>query len=639
MPHGQVTPLSTACNQELSLLVYTALTEIEGRVQKPDNEGRNVQEWEVEEMGRANEALSIDFFKNLPGTTLSHLIKHVLDLYIDSVIFFNQLFNLPSLKDKTAKVTIQSILMGESQLNTAFPWLGLAEEDFIGAVDKVRLTTGKMMTRFKGTLLEKVWDRTDRLPSLPTLLRALLNFRHGLVVLDFSPLRLLACNTKTKDSPVSRISQIFLDHLRSRVASIGPYLVELNLCGVRADLPCCDDRLLGEISKHCPNLRHLNISHNKNTLTSEGLMTLAPVEEGKGCPSLDTLDIYDNAFNDRDVARLVKCLPDLSTLGYKETGKVVKHLFKSGLSLPKLTHLNNMGTRSRKLIPAGLRFKRNLTEMAINVCPNVHNIKLRVKDTDCNALAELKCLRSIELLFQVGSLGGPAGGTTHFLQMRGSQLTSVAITCDSFGMVWFKTVGELCPNLQQLWIRTKRLIIPSALPSGAEFNLNGEVNVRAHTDFPLSHGYFKALRIFYLRSGSNELDLQTVHGYFLPYMLRNASHIEELILAVRTLIFCDTYVEHLFKTLPNLANLSKLIIAISGLNSLPVLPLTLVSAYRAVQLCPKLEVLGNLLTWTVAPSPGDPDADVINAARVQFIEDCRNRTLPVKVQFEKQRIH
>merc|ERR1719320_1034141 len=66
-------------------------------------------------MGRANEALSIDFFKNLPGTTLSHLIKHVLDLYIDSVIFFNQLFNLPSLKDKTAKVTIQSILMGESQ--------------------------------------------------------------------------------------------------------------------------------------------------------------------------------------------------------------------------------------------------------------------------------------------------------------------------------------------------------------------------------------------------------------------------------------------------------------------------------------------------------------------------------------------
>ena len=187
--------------------------------------------------------------------------------------------------------------------------------------------------------------------------------------------------------------------------------------------------------------------------------------------------------------------------------------------------------------------------------------------------------------------------------------------------------------------RTKRLIIPSACPSGAEFNTNGEVNVRAHTDFPLSHGYFKALRIFYLRSGSNELDLQTVHGYFLPYMLRNALHIEELILAVRTLIFCDTYVEHLFKTLPNLVNLSKLIIAISGLNSLPVLPLTLVSAYRAVQLCPKLEVLGNLLTWTVAPSPGDPDADVITAARVQFIEDCRNRSLPVKVQFEKQRIH
>ena len=104
-------------------------------------------------------------------------------------------------------------------------------------------------------------------------------------------------------------------------------------------------------------------------------------------------------------------------------------------------------------------------------------------------------------------------------------------------------------------------------------------------------------------------------------------------------VFRDSYLSHLFNTLPNLANLKKLIIAIAGLNSLPVLPLTLVSAHLAVEYCPKLEFLGNLLTWKVAPSPGDPDAEEIILTRKQFIEDCRNRTLPVKIQFEKQRIH
>ena len=100
-------------------------------------------------------------------------------------------------------------------------------------------------------------------------------------------------------------------------------------------------------------------------------------------------------------------------------------------------------------------------------------------------------------------------------------------------------------------------------------------------------------------------------------------------------VFRDSYLSHLFNTLPNLANLKKLIIAIAGLNSLPVLPLTLVSAHLAVEYCPKLEFLGNLLTWKVAPSPGDPDAEEIILTRKQFIEDCRNRTLPVKIQFEK----
>ena len=130
---------------------------------------------------------------------------------------------------------------------------------------------------------------------------------------------------------------------------------------------------------------------------------------------METLDIYDNGFKDQDVAKVVGCLPELTNLGYKESGKVVKHLFNAGSSLPRLTHLNHLGSRARKLIPQGLRFKRTLTEKAINVCPNVYNIKVRVTDTDVTSLAEMKNLRSVELLFQTGSLTSPAGGEQYRL--------------------------------------------------------------------------------------------------------------------------------------------------------------------------------------------------------------------------------
>ena len=91
-------------------------------------------------------------------------------------------------------------------------------------------------------------------------------------------------------------------------------------------------------------------------------------------------------------------LPNLEHLGYKETVKVVKHLFNASASLPRLTHLNGLGTRARKLIPQGLRFKRPLIEKAINICPNVENLKVRVMDRDCHHLGELQMLICAKLI-------------------------------------------------------------------------------------------------------------------------------------------------------------------------------------------------------------------------------------------------
>ena len=93
---------------------------------------------------------------------------------------------------------------------------------------------------------------------------------------------------------------------------------------------------------------------------------------------------------------------------------------------------NRLGSRSRKLIAQGLRFKRTLTEKALNVCPNVENIKVRVLDVDVAHLAELSKLVSAELLYQAGNLQSPALGTSDFLSRRGHQVKAH----------WFISMGQ-----------------------------------------------------------------------------------------------------------------------------------------------------------------------------------------------------
>ena len=52
-------------------------------------------------------------------------------------------------------------------------------------------------------------------------------------------------------------------------------------------------------------------------------------------------------------------------------------------------------------------------------------------------------------------------------------------------------------------------------------------------EFSYQHGHFTSLRIFYFRGGENELSVVNFQPYILPYVLRNATGLEELILAVR----------------------------------------------------------------------------------------------------------
>ena len=111
-------------------------------------------------------------------------------------------------------------------------------------------------------------------------------------------------------------------------------------------LPQCTDEHLEIIGRNCHLLIHLDISFIRG-LTGDGIKFLIPNNVmtkkltseydtksaiTRGCPLLTTLYIFDCGFFDKDVAEVASCLPNLEYLGYKETGKVVKHLYKNILA-------------------------------------------------------------------------------------------------------------------------------------------------------------------------------------------------------------------------------------------------------------------------------------------------------------------
>ena len=83
-----------------------------------------------------------------------------------------------------------------------------------------------------------------------------------------------------------------------------------------------------------------------------------------------------------------------------------------------LTHVDNLGSKARRLIASTLRCKKPVALAVTHLCPAVRNLKVRVADDDCNHLAGLERLEALELVYHVGSLGSPGPGTASLLETR-----------------------------------------------------------------------------------------------------------------------------------------------------------------------------------------------------------------------------
>ena len=146
-------------------------------------------------------------------------------------------------------------------------------------------------------------------------------------------------------------------------------------------------------------------------------------DDDKNCPGcifLETLYVYDCGFNDQTIKELVIKLTNHKDMGYKEMGKVLKKLYKSGYhenfrennSKLRFTHINNMGAKVRKTSVPGLRCKKNMINAIKVLCPQVTNLKVRVQDSDVQHLSCLQELRCVELLYNCGRPLTPALGNS-----------------------------------------------------------------------------------------------------------------------------------------------------------------------------------------------------------------------------------
>ena len=332
-------------------------------------------------------------------------------------------------------------------------------------------------------------------------------------------------------------------------------------------------------------------------VTGRGLGHLVPRAGSdpphRGCPNLLRLHLFDTLVNQKDVAEVVKHFPHLEYLGYKEAARVIKNIHATAIAkaLPvpqlKFTHINNMGSKNRKVSADALRCRKPIMNALVEALPHLKNIKARVTDGDVEGLIPAGKLAQVELLYNSGARDSPQYGMTSLLEARGAGLTSVALVSKMLSVMNVKVIAENCPNLSQLWLRCNHFTNPD-LSNAPEFSPT------------IEHPHLRKLAVLYLRVGENNYNTCKLQPYVFHYLLRNAGEsLRELILAARTSTLTDKFMKYLVASV-GLRSLEKLMVVVPGLNDIPgALDLTADFASFAIDSMPRLRKLGNLISWSV----------------------------------------
>ncbi len=437
----------------------------------------------------------------------------------------------------------------------------------------------------KGITAVKI-EPPPRVPSIHKLFRFLV-IGSNVTRLDFS--------TFIRAGTVFESAMLHFHDMLNDCLKRVPNLLHLSLQSpnYKTSLPAMKSEHLVTMAYFNNKLEYLNISFNR-PLKNDYLLHLIPYfKHGcAGCPNLEKIYFYDCSFSHKAVVILVRELPRLKDVGYKEMGKVLSIInrdirLRSELKLD-FRHINHIGRETMSHVPS-LRCRNVIVEAIQSLCPNVENLKIRCKDSDVAYLRCLANLKSLELLYNDGSARNVGDGLVSFLELRGVRLTSLAIICANLNLTNVATIGENCPNLTALWLRSNHFQSPKQIREDIE-----------PKDFPRDHNYFFQLRTLYFRVGENELSVAFVTPFVIHYILTNGQSLTDLTLAMRTHIFSDTFMVNLFLKC-NVSNLEKLQILLPANNNLPgVFPLSVEAIEAILANCPNIRMIGNLLSWSVA---------------------------------------
>jgi len=426
-------------------------------------------------------------------------------------------------------------------------------------------------------------DADQELPDINIFLQSII--LPQLSILDLSKLIFLGVNHNEQ----------FENVIVSRLHSLGNLVrISLRTHGRDITLPICTNHILELIGRNCPKLMSIDISCNSR-VNDVGLRYLVPCSKSPGCPLIQEIFVYECDVSLEGMAYILKTMPNICLVGYKETGLVIKHLhtqltrnnkyLEKGL---KLTHVNNVGNISNR--KSNCAHKLQFCERTVNavhtLCPHLSNLKVRVADDDVPKFEHFQSLTSLELVYNVGKPASPGEGLERFLKIRGAQLNSLAVICDVFHENQITVLGENCSHLKHLWLRCNSFVL---------------------CDVGLQHGNllskcrFSELETLYFCIGETEYSTSILPLRVLQSILCNTDKLKDLKLLARSASISDDWLSQLFSSI-NTSMLKNLLISLPRRNLIHrAIDLSMSSVHMIISCTPQLQKLRNLLVWNIRP--------------------------------------
>jgi hypothetical protein len=426
-------------------------------------------------------------------------------------------------------------------------------------------------------------DTGQELPDICLFLQSIIVPQ--LNVLDLSKLICLGVN---HNEHFENVVVSTLHSLRSLVR------ISLRTHGRDITLPICTNHILEVIGRNCPKLKSIDVSYN-SCVNDVGLKYLVPCSKSLGCPLIEELFVYECDVTLEGMAYILRALPNIHLIGYKETGLAIMHLhmqltrsnrcLKKGL---KLTHINNVGNISNQkgLCAYKLQFSEKIVNAVRTLCPHLCNLKVRVADDDVPRFEHFQSLSSLELIYNIGKPGSPGKGTEFFLKLHGAQLNSLAIICDVLHEKEITILEENCCHLKHLWLRCNHFVL---------YDLEMQ-----HTNL-LSKCKFFTLESLYFHIGETEESTSILPLSVVQSILCNTDRLEELKLVARSVSISDDWLNQLLLSV-NTTLLKNLLIALPGRNKIHGgIDLCMSSVHLIINCTPLLQRLGNLSVWNIRP--------------------------------------